>query len=34
LAARIFELRESGHEITKVIKDDGRGRTYAEYSLA
>jgi len=34
LAARIFELRESGVEITKVIKDDGRGRTYAEYSLA
>ena len=34
LAARIFELRESGHEITKVIKDDGRGRTYAEYSLS
>jgi hypothetical protein len=34
LAARIFELRESGHEITKVIKADGRGRTYAEYSLA
>lgn len=34
LAARIFELREAGHEITADIKDDGQGRTYAEYSLA
>jgi hypothetical protein len=34
LAARIFELREDGHKITKIIKDDGRGRTYAEYFLA
>lgn len=34
LAARIFELRQDGHEIVKKIKDDGQGRTYAEYSLA
>lgn len=34
LAARIFELRQDGHEIVKTIKDDGQGRTYAEYSLA
>ena len=33
LAARIFELRQDGHVIQKQIKDDGQGRTYAEYSL-
>ena len=34
LAARVYELRQDGHEIVKKIKDDGQGRTYAEYSLA
>jgi hypothetical protein len=34
LAARIFELRQDGHNIVKTIKDDGQGRTYAEYYLA
>ncbi len=34
LAARIFELRHDGHSIAKTIKDDGQGRTYAEYSLS
>ena len=34
LAARIYELRVCGWDITKQIKYDGQGRTYAEYSLA
>ena len=34
LAARIFELRNQGHNIVTDVKADGTGRTYSRYSLA
>ena len=33
LAARILELRESGHRIRTDIRQDGRGVRYARYQL-
>jgi hypothetical protein len=33
LGARIWDLRDQGHDIDKLMKNDGMGRTYAEYFL-
>ena len=34
LAARIFELRSEGHNITTDVQQDRRGRPYSRYRLA
>jgi len=33
LPARIYELKQAGHDIRKTTRTDGRGRQYAEYRL-
>jgi hypothetical protein len=33
LAARIFDLKAQGHNITTTVRTDERGRDYAEYRI-
>lgn len=33
LAARILEIRQSGHKVKSTLKTDPNGKVYAEYSL-
>lgn len=34
LAARIYELKRDGHDIISRLKEDEKGRAYAEYRLS
>jgi len=33
LAARVYELKQEGHNIETLIHSDPKGKTYAEYRL-
>lgn len=33
LAARVFDLKKAGHNIITTVREDERGREYAEYRI-